>query len=137
MREKLLAAYEELDAYADVAPVLAGLRANGLKTAILSNGSPAMLENAVRAAGIQDLFDAILSVDSLRFYKPRPAVYGLVAKRFGTAAQEVVFVSSNRWDVAGAKAFGFKTVWVNRTSKPDEYTDLPPDRIIGALDGLL
>jgi 2-haloacid dehalogenase len=137
MREKLLAAYEELEAYADVAPVLKALRASGGRTAILSNGSPSMLENAVRAAGLPDQFDAIISIDALRVYKPRPAVYGLVAKRFATAPQEVLFLSSNRWDVAGAKAFGFQTVWLNRTGKTDEYTDLPPDRIIRSLDELI
>jgi 2-haloacid dehalogenase len=137
LREKLLAAYEELEAYADVTPALRALRAKGVRTAILSNGSPAMLDNAVRAAELTDLLDAIISVDSLRVYKPRPAVYGLVAKRFGTAPQEVSFQSSNRWDIAGAKAFGFHTVWINRMGKPDEYTDLPPDRVVTSLDELV
>lgn len=137
LRAKLLAAYEELDAYPDVASTLQALRDKGARTAILSNGSPAMLDNAARAAGVTGLLDAIISIDSLRVYKPRPAVYGLIAKTFGTAAAEVSFQSSNRWDIAGAQAFGFQTVWINRTGKPDEYTDLPPGRVVTSLSELV
>ncbi len=137
LRDKLLAAYEELDAYPDVAPTLAALRQTGARTAILSNGTTAMLENATRAAGLADLFDAIISIDSLRLYKPKPAVYGLIGERFGTTPDEVSFQSSNRWDIAGAKAFGFHATWVNRAKKPDEYRDLPPDRVVATLQALL
>lgn len=137
LRPKLLAAYEELDAYPDVAPTLRALRAKGAKTAILSNGTEAMLASATRAAGLSDLFDAVISIDALKLYKPAPAVYGLIGERFDTSPEEVSFQSSNRWDIAGAKAFGFHTTWINRTGKPDEYRDLPPDRVIGSLDALL
>ena len=137
LREKLVAAYGELDAYPEVMPVLAALRKNGSRTAILSNGSVSMLATAVRAAGLAALFDAVISVDALRVYKPKPEVYGLVGKHLKTTPDEVVFLSSNRWDVAGAKAFGFQAVWVNRTGQPDEYSDLPPDRVILSLSDLL
>jgi 2-haloacid dehalogenase len=137
LRAKLLEAYEELDAYPDVPPVLRALKDRGVGTAVLSNGSAPMLARATEAAGLSGLFDAVISIDELRLYKPAPAVYGLVAKHFGTTPAEVSFQSSNRWDIAGAKAFGFGTVWVNRSGKPDEYGDLPPDSIVASLDGLL
>jgi 2-haloacid dehalogenase len=137
LREKLLSAYDTLDAYPDARATLTGLRAKGLRTAILSNGTPAMLASATRAAGLADLLDAVISIESLRVYKPRPAVYGLVNKRFGATADEVTFVSSNRWDVAGAKAFGFHAVWVNRGGQADEYLDLPPHRTVASLEALL
>ena len=120
IRPKLLAAYEELAAYPDVVPALTRLRASGVRTAVLSNGSAAMLANATNAAGITDLLDACLSVDALKAFKPFPEIYGLVGKTFGSLPSEVTFLSSNRWDVAGAAAFGFGTIWVNRTAKPDE-----------------
>ena len=137
LRRKLIAAYDELDAYPDVAPALKALRATGAKTAILSNGSTKMLENATRAAGLADLLDAVISVDEVRVFKTSPKVYALVGATFGTKPADVAFQSSNRWDVAGAKAFGFHVNWVNRTGMPDEYLDLPPDRVIASLDSLL
>ena len=133
MRETLIAAYEELDAYPDVAPTLKALRARGAKTAILSNGSRAMLENATRAAGLTDLLDAVISVDEVKIFKTSPEVYALVEGTLGEKPGDVAFQSSNRWDVAGAKAFGFYVNWVNRTGKPDEYLDLQPDQVIGSL----
>ncbi len=132
-REKLLAAYETLDAYPDVTPTLAALRAAGAKTAILSNGTPDMLASAVASAGLGDLLDAILSVDELRAFKTAPAVYALAQRRFGVAPGEVSFHSSNRWDIAGAAKFGFHCVWINRTAQPDEYPDLPPARAVASL----
>jgi 2-haloacid dehalogenase len=136
LRDTLVAAYEELDAYPDVAPALEALRAAGAKTAILSNGSREMLANATRAAGLTDLLDAVISVDEVRIYKTSPRVYELVEATLGVVPGDVAFQSSNRWDVAGAKAFGFHVNWVNRTGKPDEYLDLPPDRVIGSLSEL-
>lgn len=133
LRDKLVAAYEELDAYPDVAPALTALRAAGSRTAILSNGTGPMLANAVRAAGLDALFDAVISIDEVRVFKPKPEVYGLVGKHLRTIPDEVIFLSSNRWDVAGAKAFGFHPIWVNRSGKKDEYLDLPPDREIASL----
>ena len=137
VRDKLIAAYEELDAYPDVAPTLRALRDRGAKTAILSNGSTGMLENATRAAGIADLLDAVISVDEVKIFKTSAKVYELVGARFDTPSGEVAFQSSNRWDVAGAKSFGFHVNWVNRTGKSDEYLDLPPDRVIRSLDELV
>ena len=121
LRGKLLDAYLVLDAYPDARAVLRELKDRGDKTGILSNGSPAMLTKAVEAAGIADLLDASLSIDGLRMYKPRPEVYAMAIQVFACKPTDVVFVSSNRWDIMGAGAFGFRTAWINRTNMPDEY----------------
>ena len=136
LRDKLLDAYMKLDAFPDARTALHDLKARGEKTAILSNGAPAMLEAAVAAAGLKDVLDEVLSVDGLRMYKPRPEVYALVTKTFAVEPAQIVFVSSNRWDVMGAAAFGFRTVWVNRANLPDEYVQLPPRETISDLRGL-
>jgi 2-haloacid dehalogenase len=120
LRERLLALYRELDAYPEVRGVLAALRERGLATAILSNGSPDMLDAAVGTAGIADLLDAVLSAEAARAFKPAAAVYGLVGRAFGTRPEEVLFVSANGWDAAAGAGFGFDSVWVNRTGEPPE-----------------
>jgi 2-haloacid dehalogenase len=114
LRERLLAAYRRLEAYPEVVAVLGRLKADGVKTAILSNGSPAMLEHAVAAAGLSGLVDEVLSVEEVAVFKPAPEVYHLATRRLGVPAAEIVFLSSNGWDVHGAASFGFRTVWVNR-----------------------
>jgi 2-haloacid dehalogenase len=119
LRPKLLDAYRVLDAFPDACAALASLKSQGFRTAILSNGTPSMLNAAAEASGIANVLDATLSVDALRLYKPRPEVYALVTQRFGVAPDDVVFVSSNRWDVMGATSFGFRPVWVNRSRFPD------------------
>lgn len=118
LRENLLQLYWELPAYPEVPAMLAGLKAAGLNTAILSNGSPDMLQGAVGSAGIAADLDAILSVEEVGIFKPDARVYGLVGKHFGCDRNEVLFVSSNGWDVAGAVAYGFRTLWVNRAGDP-------------------
>ncbi|MCH9808345.1 MAG: haloacid dehalogenase type II [Alphaproteobacteria bacterium] len=137
LRDELLAAYRQLDAYDEVADVLAALRSQGSQVAILSNGDPQMLVDAVRSAGLKGAFDAVMSVESAGIFKVAPPAYQLVLDRFGVAAGEVSFQSSNRWDIAGAKAFGFKTVWINRGGKPDEYFDLPADRTVADLTAIV
>jgi 2-haloacid dehalogenase len=136
-RAKLLAAYAELAPFAEVRGVLQGLRYRGAKTAILSNGTPEMLAKAVASSRMEGLFDAILSVDALKIYKTAPAAYELVGRHFGTQPSEVTFLSSNRWDIAGATAFGFGCIWVNRSGLPEEYGDLAPQRVVKSLDALL
>ena len=95
-----------------------------------------MLEAAVTASGMANVLDAVLSVDAVRAYKPRPEVYALVTARFAVEPQQVAFVSSNRWDVMGAAAFGFRPFWVNRAKMPDEYPEQPPLRVIADLSAL-
>jgi 2-haloacid dehalogenase len=133
LRPKLLEAYLKLDAFPDATEALGALKSRGLRLAILSNGSPRMLAAAAEASGLAGTLDAVLSVDAVRVYKPRPEVYALVTDRFRTAPAEVVFVSSNRWDVMGAASFGFRAVWVNRGRMPDEYSDRPPQHIVTTL----
>ena len=132
-RGKLLSAYQTLDAFPDVRPLLARLKAAGKKTAILSNGTPAMLAAAVESAGLEGLFDAVLSVDALRKFKTAPEVYALVGGTFGCAASDVSFQSSNRWDVAGAAKAGFRAVWINRGGARGEYADFAPALTVGSL----
>jgi 2-haloacid dehalogenase len=134
LKPKLLDAYLALDAFPDAGAVLRDLKARGETTAILSNGSPQMLAAAVAAAKID--LDAVLSVDAIRIYKPRPEVYALVTERFKLAPADVVFVSSNRWDVMGAATFGFRTAWINRARMPEEYGPAPA-AVLADLSGLM
>jgi 2-haloacid dehalogenase len=137
LKPRLMDAYLTLDAFADASATLRALKARGHKTAILSNGSPDMLAAAVAGAALGGDLDAVLSVDTLRMYKPRSEVYRLVTDHFGIAPRDVVFVSSNRWDVMGATAFGFRAAWINRAKNPDEYADLAPERVLSDLGGLI
>jgi 2-haloacid dehalogenase len=125
----------KLDAFPDARKILQELKRRGQTTAILSNGTPAMLAAAVAAADIE--LDAVLSVDAIRMYKPRPEVYAMVTRHFDISPTEIVFVSSNRWDVAGAQAFGFRTAWVNRAGMPDEYAEHPPELTARDLAGII
>jgi 2-haloacid dehalogenase len=136
LRPKLLDAYLTLDAFADAGALLGDLKRRGKRTAILSNGSPTMLNSAVAASNIAALLDAVLSVEAVGLYKPRPEVYALVTDEFGIEAREISFVSSNRWDVMGAASFGFRPFWVNRTRMPEEYTDWAPIKVVPDLSSL-
>lgn len=136
-RQVLLDAYMTLDCYAEVPVVLKHLKENGFKTAILSNGSPKMLCAAVEHAGLSSLLDNQFSVDDIGVFKTDPATYKMVTQKYGVKPGEVAFQSSNRWDIAGATAFGFQCHWVNRTGQPDEYNDLPPKEILNDLNGLI
>ncbi len=119
--DDLRAAYRRLDAYPDAAPALAALRDAGIGRAILSNGAPAMLAEAVAAAGLDGLLDDVLSVEEAGLYKPDPRVYRLATERFEMPAERLAFVSSNPWDAFGAREFGFRVIWCNRGGVPDEY----------------
>lgn len=118
LRDRLLALYFELAAFPEVPEMLARLKTDGFVTAILSNGSPRMLAGAVDSAGIGDLLDAVLSVETVGVFKPARAVYDMIGARFDTQPDEVLFTSSNGWDVAHGAGYGFRTVWVNRAGEP-------------------
>jgi 2-haloacid dehalogenase len=137
LKPALMEAYRTLDAFADARNILHALKTRGHATAILSNGSRAMLSAAVDGAKLGQDLDAVLSVDAIRMYKPRPEAYRLVTDHFDIAAANVIFVSSNRWDVMGASAFGFRAAWVNRARMPDEYPGLAPERMLTDLGGLM
>lgn len=133
LRDRLLQLYRELTAYPEVPDMLAQLKTMGLATAILSNGSSDMLDDAVRSAGIGDRLDDVLSVDTVGIFKPAAAVYDLVGARFGCDRHEVLFVSSNGWDACCAAAYGYTTAWVNRAGEP---TDRLPSRPMHELPDL-
>jgi 2-haloacid dehalogenase len=136
LKPQLLDAYFKLDAFPDARAALRALKAAGKKTGILSNGSPNMLTGAVDAAGIGGDLDAVLSVDTLKMFKPRPEVYGLVTAYFKCAPGDVTFVSSNRWDVMAGTSVGFRALWINRAKMPDEYPEFPPRQVLSNLNGL-
>jgi 2-haloacid dehalogenase len=136
LRPHLLEAYFQLDAFPDARTALSALKKAGHKTGILSNGSPNMLKGAVDTAGIGTYLDAVLSVDVLKIFKPRPEVYRLVTDHFKCRPAEVTFVSSNRWDVMASVSVGFRGLWVNRSKMPDEYFDFPPQQELVDLSGL-
>ena len=120
LRARLMDCYLRLDAYDDARPTLARLKSAGLRTAILSNGSPDMLASAVAAAGLAADLDAVLSVEDAGVYKPHRAVYQLAVDRLAVPAPDICFVSANGWDAHGAAAFGFSVAWLNRTKQPAE-----------------
>ncbi|MDX1781015.1 MAG: haloacid dehalogenase type II [Thalassovita sp.] len=136
MRERLLALYWELQAYPEVPKMLADLKAAGMNTAILSNGSPDMLKGAVDSAGIGDVLDDVLSVESVGVFKPARVVYDLVGDRFGCANEEVLFVSSNGWDAGAAAGYGFTTAWVNRAGDPVDRLPAKPQHMLSDLTSI-
>ena len=129
--DRLLDAYLRLAPYPEVPATLERLRPRPL--AILSNGSPDMLEPLVANTGLDRWVDHVISVDGLAIYKPAPAVYQLAIDRIGAPAHEIGFVSANGWDACGAKAFGYHVFWINRTGAPLDALGVTPDHIIGSL----
>ena len=136
LRERLLQLYWELEAFPEVPDMLKTLKDQGKATAILSNGSPPMLDGAVQSAGIGALLDDVLSVESVGIFKPARTVYDLVGQRFGCAKEEVLFVSSNGWDAAAAAGYGFRTAWVNRAGQPIDRLPARPDTVMKDLTGI-
>lgn len=130
LRDRLLALYRRLEAYPEVPKLLADLKERGLVCAILSNGSPGMLADAVTSAGIAAHLDALLSVEDVGVFKPHDRVYALVEARLDIPPSEVLFVSSNGWDAAGAAGFGFRTLWVNRTGAPMDRLYARPHHVL-------
>lgn len=133
LRGRLLGAYRRLAAFAEVPGMLAQLRGQGLVTAILSNGEPEMLHDAVAAAGLAGLLDHVLSVEAVGVFKPDPRVYQHAQTVLGLRRARIGFVSANAWDAHGAAAFGFRTWWVNREAAPPE---LLPGELAGTLRDL-
>lgn len=132
---QLMEAYRRLNTYPEVMSMLLAL--GNRKRAILSNGSPGMLNAMVRNAGIDPYLDAVLSVDSLKIYKPDPRVYQLAVDELGVEAGRIGFVSSNCWDACGAQAFGFHAFWINRAKAPLDRLGAEPEHILNNLSGLL
>jgi 2-haloacid dehalogenase len=133
LRQRLINLYLTLDAFPEVPGVLEQLKKAGLRTAILSNGSPAMLESAVKAAGLAGLLDAVLSVEAVGVYKPHPKVYQLAVDALAVPAAAIAFQSSNAWDAYAASAFGMRVVWCNRYGQEPERLPGAPDRTVSSL----
>ncbi|MGH7071340.1 MAG: haloacid dehalogenase type II [Acetobacteraceae bacterium] len=133
LRQRLMELYRTLSVFPEVPETLRVLRAAGLKTAILSNGSPAMLASAVEGNKLGALLDAVVSVEEVGVFKPDPRVYQRVLERLGVTAAEVSFQSSNSWDAYAASAFGMRAVWCNRYGQKAERLPGRPDHVIGSL----
>ena len=137
LRKDLLRAYHELACYPEVPDTLSNIKQMGLGTAILSNGSPEMLEAGVSKSNLGKVLDSIISVDTIKVFKPSPKVYQLATDQLGCNPEEILFFSSNAWDVSGAATYGFQTVWVNRFSQAMERLPGTPVLEINSLDAVL
>jgi 2-haloacid dehalogenase len=133
---KLLAAYRSLPVLGDALAVLSALRAGLRRLAILSNGTPEMLRSVLAGAGLERVFDMVLSVEDVGVFKPHPKVYALASRRLAVAPEEICFVSANGWDAAGAAAFGFQAVWIDRRGEPEDRLPERPDARITTLADL-
>ena len=135
--DRLMNQYHHLTAYPENREVLLALRAKGVATGILSNGNPAMLAIAVKSAGLQDVLDHVISVDSIRKYKTHPDAYALGEAACGLPAAQIAFVSSNSWDALAATWYGYQTLWVNRQNAPFEELGTQPTRVGTSLRDVL
>jgi 2-haloacid dehalogenase len=127
--QTLMNQYRHLSAFPENREVLLALKARGIVTGILSNGDPAMLDVAVKSAGLQDVLDHVISVDSIRKYKTHPDAYALGSNATGLQPKQILFVSSNSWDALAATWFGYRTLWVNRAGLPWESFETQPTRV--------
>jgi 2-haloacid dehalogenase len=132
-RRALMDEYQKLALYPDVAAAINQFK--NIKRAILTNGSPDMIDPLVAHSGLS--FDAVMSVDELKIFKPAPQVYQLAVDRLSVPKEEIGFVSSNCWDAMGAKSFGFDVYWINRSGAPVDRLGFRPDRIVKGLDEIL
>lgn len=132
-----MSGYAQLDAYPECLAVLQALKERGFVTAILSNGSPEMLKVAADNSGLTPWLDHLISVDAVRQFKTNPACYALASRVLCLPTESLLFVSSNGWDVVGARWFGFPTCWVNRQGLPVETIGEPPHHTCDMLDGAL
>ena len=133
--QQLLEAYLHLPLYEEVEEVLTELKDK--KLVVFSNGSHDMLDPLIENAGLEDVFSEILSIDEIKQFKPAQASYQYAKEKIGLESHEVLFMSSNGWDISGAKSFGFQTAWINRKSLPTEQLGLEPDYVFPDLNGLL
>jgi 2-haloacid dehalogenase len=136
-KQRLLNAYLHLTPWPDTIETLRQLRASGVRVIALANFSPKMLQANAENAGLTGLFDALVSTDASRTYKPDPRAYRLGMERLGLAKHEILFAAFGGWDAAGAKTFGYPTLWVNRLNQPLEQLGVRPDETFTDLKGLL
>ena len=136
LREKLMRLYRELAPYPEATKTLEIIKKNGLKTAVLSNGEPSMLEEGLQAADIRELLDAVFSIESVGIFKPHPSVYDYAASSLNDTPNQVAFQSANGWDIAGASAFGYATIWINRAGLAEERLPAGPTATLPTLQEL-
>lgn len=137
LKERLLGSYEVVSCYPEVPEILSRLREKGRKLVILSNANVRMLDKAVNNAGISTFIDSSLSTESVRIFKPHPIVYQMVLEKYDTPKENILFISSNSWDAAGAKSFGFNVAWINRFDKKVDHLPVRPDHILHSLRQVL
>lgn len=133
LKQKMLDAYWQLQCFPEVPACLQKLKNENKQVAILSNGSPDMLQAAVDFANIGELVCNIFSINKIKKFKPTKNVYDMICQHYKIKPAQVLFHSSNRWDIAGAKKFGFQTMWINRNNAPDEYKMFAPDFVVNKL----
>ena len=136
-KQTLLDAYRHLTPWADTAEALGRLRQSGVRIITIANFSPSMLRSNAEHAGLLPFFDALVSTDANHSYKPDARAYQLGVDRLDVQKEEIVFAAFGGWDAAGAKSFGYPTVWVNRSHQAPEVLGIQPDRVVGDLSGLL
>lgn len=127
LRTNLLKSYENISCYNEAPSTLSKLKEKNIQTAILSNATPNMLDVTIKNSKLDCYIDACLSIHGLKIYKPHPSVYNLILEKFNLNKNEVLFISSNSWDIAGAKSFGFNVAWINRFNNKKEFLELQPD----------
>ena len=136
LRDDLLGLYRTLPPYPEVVDTLKKIRKAGIRTAILSNGEPTMLDDAVRAADLSPLIDAVYSVEHVGIFKPHPSVYRIAVDKLELKRERIAFLSANGWDIAGAASFGFTAIWINRVGATEERLPFGAAHILASLDGL-
>ena len=137
MKNELLNLYKVLSPYKEVLETLKSLKEQGYKLAILSNGTPNLLNDLVKTNNLENFFDDIFSIEEVGVYKPDTRVYDIPIKKYGIKKNEVIFLSSNTWDVSGGGNYGYQAIWVNRNRNVFDYLDYKPKNQINSLKGLL
>ena len=137
MRNELLDLYKELSPFEEVLETLKSLKKENYKLAILSNGTPNLLNDLVKANNLENFFNDIFSIEQVGVYKPDSKVYDIPIKKYGIKKNEVIFLSSNTWDVSGGGNYGYQSIWVNRNNNLFDYLDYKPKNQINSLKGLL
>ena len=137
LRNDLLSLYKELSPYPEVKNVLENLKKKSFKLAILSNGTPELLNHLVKSSNLENLFDNIFSVEEVKIYKPDPKVYDMPVNKYKVDKGEITFLSANTWDVSGAGNYGYNSIWVNRNNNVFDKLDYKPKNEVKNLEQLL
>ena len=137
LRNDLLSLYKELSPYPEVKNVLENLKKKSFKLAILSNGTPELLNHLVKSSDLENLFDNIFSVEEVKIYKPDPKVYDIPVNKYKVTKGEITFLSANTWDVSGAGNYGYNSIWVNRNNSVFDKLDYKPKNEVKNLKQLL